>query len=360
MPKRRKIQLNQSVYFREREQKRRRFIFRLKIYAGASAFFLLLIICLYLVVYSPIFRVQTFVTRINADGSPAARSQINADNINVSQHGDADLEKALVADLKNFYASRSKLAYFLGGDNILIWNPQILPQTKTFQSKYAQISDLRIKKDYLRRKVEIEFKKRDKFGIWCLQRGLTQIDTRINSDNTSVNQLSNQRGSAIGSISVNQRESVLMNQRESASSSIRVNQSTNQSKSVMCGWFDQDGVLFAEAPQAEGNLIYKVDDASGGSLALGDKVLEERLIPNLFKIFSFLEQSGFNERNLKLENLALEEIATDAIATSSPKIYFSLRFDPAFGLKALESDKKEILNKAKYLDLRVENRIYYK
>jgi len=56
----------------------------------------------------------------------------------------------------------------------------------------------------------------------------------------------------------------------------------------------------------------------------------------------------------------LQEITTDPSVKFLPKIYFSLRFDPGFGLSAIESLKSTGLDKIDYIDLRVENRAYYK
>jgi len=123
-----------------------------------------------------------------------------------------------------------------------------------------------------------------------------------------------------------------------------------------CFWFDKNGVLFAGAAPSEGNLINKVDDFSGQPLKTGNLVLKERLIPNLIKIFDVLEKSDLGIKSLKLERLELQEISTE----SSPIIYFSLRIDPSFALSVIKSLKSSGLDKIEYIDLRVENRAYYK
>ncbi len=55
-----------------------------------------------------------------------------------------------------------------------------------------------------------------------------------------------------------------------------------------------------------------------------------------------------------------EEIIAEPVAGFSPKIYFSLKADPIFGLSALTSFKNIDLAKTDYIDLRVPNRAYYK
>ncbi len=132
---------------------------------------------------------------------------------------------------------------------------------------------------------------------------------------------------------------------------------SNQQLAInQCMWFDKNGIIFEEAPFVEGNLINNVDDLSGRSLNLGDLVLEEKFYSNLFKIFDVLEKSDLGIKSLKLERIELQEILTE----SSPKIYFSLRVDPGFTLAAIDSMKNIGLEKIEYIDLRVENRAYYK
>jgi hypothetical protein len=123
-----------------------------------------------------------------------------------------------------------------------------------------------------------------------------------------------------------------------------------------CLWFDKNGIIFEEAPLVEGNLINNVDDFSGRSFKLGESVLGEKFFSNLLKIFDVLEKSDLGIKSLRLERIELQEIHTE----SSPRIYFSLRFDPYFGLSAIQSLKNLGLNRVAYIDLRVENRAYYK
>ncbi|MEK7496099.1 MAG: hypothetical protein AAB616_01365, partial [Patescibacteria group bacterium] len=102
----------------------------------------------------------------------------------------------------------------------------------------------------------------------------------------------------------------------------------------------------------------KVDDFSGRFLNLGEPALEEKFLSNLIKIFEILEKSGLKIKSLKLENLEFQEVVTDS--PLMPKIHFSLRINPEFALAVLESLKKIGFEKIEYIDLRVENRAYYK
>ena len=268
-----------GIYFDEKLERRRKRMLKIKIYAGLAAFFVLLIGAGYLIIYSSFFR----ITRININNT-----QIDADKT--------------VENLKSFFVGQSKIAEFLGPENILIWKPEKISE---FIKNYPQIAELKIEKNYFGREIKISVLERERFGIWCQ---LTTNDQRPTTND--------------------------------------------------CWWFDKKGVIFSEALKAEGQLINKVDDFSGRFLNLGEPALEEKFLSNLIKIFEILEKSGLKIKSLKLENLEFQEIVTDS--PLMPKIHFSLRINPEFALAALESIKKIGLEKIEYIDLTVENRAYYK
>ena len=166
---------------------------------------------------------------------------------------------------------------------------------KKFLDENPLIEDLQIKKDYLSRQIVFKIKKQEKFGIWC---------------------------------------------------------------SEECWWFDKSGKIFEKAPKTEGEMIYKVNDFSNRQLAIGSQIIEKNLFDNLLKIFNVIGKAGLNIKTLYLRDLVLQEISVEF--PEIPKIYFSLRFDPSFALNAIQKFKKEeIFKKIKYIDFRVENRIYY-
>lgn len=226
-------------------------------------------------------------------------TRINTNNTQI----DAD---NTIESLKKFFVGQSKITEFLGPENILVWKPEKIGE---FLKNYSpaqpgearqrrQIAELAIEKKYFNREIKISVLEREKFGIWC------QLTTND------------------------------------------------------CWWFDKKGVIFSEALRAEGQLINKVDDFSGRSLSLGEPALEEKFLSNLIKIFEILEKSDLKIKSLKLENLELQEVVTDS--PLMPKIHFSLRINSEFALAALESIKKIGFEKIEYIDLRVENRAYYK
>jgi len=218
-------------------------------------------------------------------------------NIEVSGNKYVSSEE-IINQLKKISVGQSKISNFLGSDNILVWKTD----AQFIKNSLPQIQDLKIEKDYWHRQIKIIVSEREKFGVWY----------KITNNQEPI---------------------------------------TNN-----CWWFDKNGVIFAEALQVEGQLINKVDDFSNRHLEIGDSILGEKPLSNLIKIFAVLEKADLGIKSLKLERPELQEISTE----SSPQIYFSLRIDPSFGLAAIESLKSTGLNKLEYIDLRVENRAYYK
>jgi hypothetical protein len=100
-----------------------------------------------------------------------------------------------------------------------------------------------------------------------------------------------------------------------------------------------------------------VIDAYGNPVKLGQKLLDQNSIDNITAMFDFLENSGLEYKTLYLSEPKIEEAHTDLSVT--PVIYFSLRNNPTYALKAFLESKPKLI-KSGYIDLRVSNRIYYK
>ncbi|MEK7549042.1 MAG: hypothetical protein AAB496_00945 [Patescibacteria group bacterium] len=166
-----------------------------------------------------------------------------------------------------------------------------------FLKNQPRLLKLTIEKKYFKREIVLTAKEREKFGIWC----------QLSGD---------------------------------------------------CWWFDKEGIIFDKAPQVEGEIIYKVKDFSERKLDINSRAIDEMLFNNLFKIFEVLDKSGLGIKTLRLNEMNLEEVISES--PLAPKIYFSLRTNPFFGLSVLQSLKNFGLGKIEYIDLRVENRGYYK
>jgi len=124
-----------------------------------------------------------------------------------------------------------------------------------------------------------------------------------------------------------------------------------------CFWFDREGVMFMKAPTTKGRLIKKVIDISGKELNIRDTVMRPYYVKTLEEIFDFLDSMDIRINTLLLKNRDLGEIETDN--TNYPKIYFSLRYDPSFAVPGIQELHNK-MNKLEYIDLRVNNKVFYK
>ena len=303
-----------EFYLDEKERGKRRRILKFKIYGSLFGLILVLIGAFYAIAYTPILKIKNISVTTTSAGVPdflVAESIETAANFK----NDDTLNEKLISDFKEFFIKNSKINSLLGGDNIFVWDERLIPDGFLLRN-YPQLADAKIEKDYIERLNKISMTKRQKLGVWCRM--------------------------------------------EKIQESTATSTASNGVASSDCFWFDKEGVVFAKAPTAEGNLIYRVNDYSGRTLVFGDKALENDFLTNLLKIFEVLEKANLKAKSLRLENLALQEIIAEPVVDFSPRVYFSLKADPVFGLSALTSFKNIDLAKIDYIDLRVPNRAYYK
>lgn len=118
-------------------------------------------------------------------------------------------------------------------------------------------------------------------------------------------------------------------------------------KKTNCSWFDKEGFFFGNAPTTEGFLVLKIS---------GERPDSE--ISNILKILDALEKRKIAAMDISF-NKSLQELHLKTM--EGTEIIFSTRFNPVpIFASAYESIVKKIGFKSiKYLDLTVENRIYY-
>lgn len=126
-----------------------------------------------------------------------------------------------------------------------------------------------------------------------------------------------------------------------------------------CYWIDKNGVVLDLAPSTEGSAIIKIEDSREEGIAIGKPVLGE---PTFAVVKRIVEE--VSKLSLGLKKLALEPKSQELVITTAegPKLYFSLRFQPAqqiFEYIANLIETKKIKT-ASYIDFTVENRIYLK
>ncbi|KKU14692.1 hypothetical protein A3A20_00920 [Candidatus Wolfebacteria bacterium RIFCSPLOWO2_01_FULL_45_19] len=212
---------------------------------------------------------------------------------------DASVKEALMLSV----LSNSLIKNALGAQNYLFW-PKEVPVE--FFALLPSVSEASISKDYFEKTITIALKEREKFGIWCLERN--------------------------------------------------------------CFWFDRGGVIFENAPAAQSNLILTVIGYPEPSIVseelqifpLGSKVFSDAShTANIFSAFEILNSLGIGVRELSLSRPELREFYAETY--NGAELRFSLDLDPrrfAAGLEKLNI--KPGLRNLEYVDMRVENKIFYK
>jgi cell division septal protein FtsQ len=127
-----------------------------------------------------------------------------------------------------------------------------------------------------------------------------------------------------------------------------------------CRSFDENGVIFAEAPSVEGVLILRVDDKSSASFVLGESALPRKeWFLNMLKVIGEVKSKNFQVTSVKVEELELRDWQIDTSAGIT--MLFNFNFVPDNLGKVLEYLKERLArSKIKVLDFRVPNRIYYR
>ncbi|MDP3729307.1 MAG: hypothetical protein Q8R26_00925 [bacterium] len=125
----------------------------------------------------------------------------------------------------------------------------------------------------------------------------------------------------------------------------------------ICYWIDQNGVVFEEAPETQGSLILKISEQDA-LVVLNKPIVEDRFIKNLLGVLNALATLRVPAQKITFDR-RLQEIHVETY--SGPNFFFSIRFDPALNVASLFSlREKSNLTNMGYIDLRVENRIFYK
>ncbi len=201
----------------------------------------------------------------------------------------------------------------LGSNHFFIWPNSITGANL----KIPQVSRVDIEKKYFSRALILDVIERKPAGVWCEKSSITTALPEGNSDITASDEIA----------------------------------------SAQCFFFDSDGIIFMETATTGGNLVKVVSDYSKRIPILNSKVLPDRFLPNLFSVFSVIDDAKLNVEEIALYDLTLQEITVKI--NSGPEIYFSLRHPSNSYLSFLKSViKNQNLSKLKYIDLRVENRAY--
>lgn len=133
-------------------------------------------------------------------------------------------------------------------------------------------------------------------------------------------------------------------------------------KEEKCFYIDKQGFIFEDAPQTSGSLILLIKDFSQREYSLGDQIFEEKIINSIYEIReSIFPETGI--RVLELNIASLPAIELKAMTNEGWYILFDLTRDIKTQLLSLKAALQEKIKDRKgleYVDLRIENRIYYK
>ena len=129
-----------------------------------------------------------------------------------------------------------------------------------------------------------------------------------------------------------------------------------------CFYFDKDGIIFKAAPDTSGSLITSIKDYSERSFKLGDSILDKNFIDTILTIKENLsEKIGIKVSSFDIDSYPIEKLRV--VTSESWYILFSLKRDIKSQLLALKvalDEKIQNRMSLEYVDLRIENRIYYK
>jgi len=219
---------------------------------------------------------------------------------------DAIVADSISRDVFSFINNRGWIGHLLFADNSSV-RAFFLKNAieNTIQKTFPLVSSVRFSTPFFGGSGVVELSQRERFGLWC--GGVASVDVENLVD-------------------------------------------------TPCFWFDRNGVVFLEGPQARGGLLDKLYDPSVSSLQLGDHIFSSDEMDVLIDIFSFLETSHIGTRSLILSDRSRAQIST--FDPTLPTFYFSLRQSPLFALKAVEELRSQF-DQLHYIDLQVKNRVYY-
>ena len=211
---------------------------------------------------------------------------------------DDDILRDKITTQLEAQVENSFLKKIFGNRNFLIWPSQL---SEKELAALPEIYSLEIDKKYLKNTLTITATERTALGIWCLQK----------------------------------------------------------SSPPTCFKFNDSGFIFRKSLATSGNLIKITLDFEQENLKIGDSVLPEEFRENFISVLKVLEDSGLSTKEIILEDLKLQEVKVPL--SVGPTLYFSLRLKAdIYGevLKALSQEPK--FQDYTYIDLRTENRVYYK
>ncbi|MFH1129260.1 MAG: cell division protein FtsQ/DivIB [Patescibacteria group bacterium] len=129
-----------------------------------------------------------------------------------------------------------------------------------------------------------------------------------------------------------------------------------------CFYIDKQGIVFEAAPKTSGGLIVLIKDYSSRKVKLYDKVLDSGLIDTILEIKDYLPlEIGLSVVSFDIDNYPTDKLRV--ITNESWYVLLGLKQEikkQLLSLKVVLDEKIEDRMSLQYIDLRIENRIYYK
>jgi hypothetical protein len=127
-----------------------------------------------------------------------------------------------------------------------------------------------------------------------------------------------------------------------------------------CVGFDSSGIAYFSAPHIEGTLLLHVQDENMRPLPLGESVWkDEKAFKNVLETIYEVRGSGIAIAHINIKDYALRE--WEIRPAKGGVIYLSVDFVPEKIGDIIESVlEKTTWDALQYIDLRVQNRVYFK
>lgn len=134
-------------------------------------------------------------------------------------------------------------------------------------------------------------------------------------------------------------------------------------KTGNCFYFDKNAVAYARASKSAGFLISIISDYRGREITLGSPVVSDEWFKNIISAKELLSRVGVNVSGFVIPADSFDEF--DAKTAEGWKIMFSNSTNVEEQISALAGFLKNKMNPAQkaglqYVDLRIQDRIYYK
>ena len=125
-----------------------------------------------------------------------------------------------------------------------------------------------------------------------------------------------------------------------------------------CFWITDQGQILEKAPQSEGQLMKIVNSNQKINPKPGENIL---LAEEFFYLKIILDKINNLNISILSINYNAQTLELTIKTSTGPRLLFSLYFNPLLTISALEEImSKQKLGSMEYIDLRIENKIYYK